>query len=140
MIDIIKNPVIIGLTVGIIVYLYLKWDASKRKEDKNKRKDSNLLIPLFVGTASWFIAHNYFDKYNFDETINSPVNINTNRDFGVPEKLDLSDAGMYGGGANIVNNIGNKINNIQPPTYHVLKKGVTIPNNMTMPEVLLDNF
>jgi multisubunit Na+/H+ antiporter MnhB subunit len=138
MIDIIKNPVIIGLTVGILVYLYLKWDASKRKEDKNKRKDSNLLIPLFIGVATWFISNNYFEKYNFDEL--SQNNLNNNIDLEIPTKLDLTDAGMTGGGANIVNNIGNKFTNIQPPTYHLLKRGVTIPNNMTLPEIMIDNF
>jgi hypothetical protein len=142
MIDIIKNPVIIGLTVGVLVYLYLKWDSNKKKEEKNKRKDSNLLIPLFLGTASWFIAHNYFDKYNFDEI---PPNNNNNvvindMNYQIPDKLDLTEAAMTGGGANIVNNIGSKFNNIQQPTYHLLKKGVTIPNNISLPDVMLDNF
>jgi hypothetical protein len=51
---------------------------------------------------------------------------------------------MMGGGANLVNNIGN--NFVQPrgqsipPSYHLLKRGVTIPTNINMPEVLLDNY
>ncbi len=135
MIDKTKNPVIIGLTVGILVYLYLKWDSSKKKEDKNKRKDSNLLIPLFIGTASWFIAHNYFENYNFtNDNINQ--NIETFATQILPEKMDLSETVMMGGGANIVNNVGNNIK----PTYHLLKKGVTIPTNLNMPDVLLENF
>ncbi len=142
MINIIKNPVIIGLTVGIIVYIYLKWESSKRKDDKNKRKDSQVLIPLFLGVATWFIAHNYFEKYDFDE-ISYNNNYNNEINFRIPDKLDLTEAGMTGG-ANMVNNIGNKFTNIQQPTfqptYHLLKKGVTIPNNISLPDVMLENF
>lgn len=142
MLDIIKNPVIIGLTIGILVYLYLKWDAStKKRDEKNKRKDSNLLIPLFLGIASWFIANNYFEKYNFDETPTNNINLfieNTNNE--LPYKLNLTDPVMTGG-ANLVNNVGNKFSNIQPhSSYHLLKKGVSIPNNISMPDVLLENF
>ena len=149
MIEIIKNPIIIGLTIGIFVYLYLRWEQQQRPEEKNKRKDTNLLIPLGIGTACWFIAHNYFENYNF--TNDNNINNNINNKFqnytnsipmNIPEKMDLSDTIMMGGGANIVNNIGNNITSKQliPNSYHVLKKGVTIPTNMNMPDVLLENF
>ena len=163
MLDIIKNPVIIGLTVGVLVHLYFKWEASKiENKDKNKRKDSNLLIPLFLGIAAWFIAHNYYEKYNFDEVISNNINNNVNYQF--PEKLELSDVTMNNTDANLLNNNFNNMqlpafnniqqqplfnniqqpplfNNIQqPPTFHLLKKGVTIPNNITLPDVLLEKF
>ncbi len=157
MIDIIKNPVIIGLTVGVLVYLYIKWDSSKKEDknkDKNKRKDSNILIPLFLGTLSWFIANNYYD---FNETsINNNNNLTINNNYEVPGKLNLSDSPMIGGdgGINLMNNVGNKFNmntnmnpnpNLnpiynQPSSYHLLKKGITIPNNMTLPDIMIENF
>ncbi len=135
MIDIIKNPIIIGLTIGVLVYLYLKWEQRQNPNEKNRRKDTNLLIPLGIGTACWFIAHNYFENYNFtNDNINQ--NIETFATQILPEKMDLSETVMMGGGANIVNNVGNNIK----PTYHLLKKGVTIPTNLNMPDVLLENF
>ena len=148
MLDIIKNPVIIGLTVGVLVHLYFKWEDSKKEHNKqHKRKDSRLLIPLFIGIAVWFIAHNYYEKYNFDQVVSNNIN------YQLPYKLDLSEVGevsklpkasinMTGGDANLVNNINlnTRFNNIQQPTFHLLKKGVSIPNNITLPEVLLDNF
>ena len=161
MLDIIKNPVIIGLTVGVLVHLYFKWEASKKEnKDKNKRKDSNLLIPLFLGIATWFIAHNYYEKYNFDEVISDNIN---NINYQIPEKLDLSEVAevsnilMINPDANLVNNFNSKFtmrqpsfnnmqqqpsfNNIQQqPSFHLLKKGVTIPNNITLPDVLLEKF
>jgi len=149
MLDIIKNPVIIGLTVGVLVHLYFKWEASKiENKDKNKRKDSNLLIPLFLGIAAWFIAHNYYEKYNFDEVISNNINNNVNYQF--PEKLELSDATINNTDVNLLNNnfnnmqqqplFNNNFNNTQQPTFHLLKKGVTIPNNITLPDVLLEKF
>ncbi len=151
MIDIIKNPVIIGLTVGVLVYLYIKWDSSKKEDkhkDKNKRKDSNILIPLFLGTLSWFIANNYYDNYNNETPLNNNLTINNN--YEVPGKLNLSDSPLIGGsgGVNLMNNVGNKFNmntNMnpvynQPSSYHLLKKGITIPNNMTLPDIMIENF
>ncbi len=148
MIEIIRNPVIIGLTVGILVYIYMKWEQSKKPpHEKNKRRDSNLLIPLGVGIACWFVAHNYFENYNFSNDGNySGVN-SEKLDFtqNIPTKIEDTMAG----GANLVNNIGNNmmpINNnvnITGPnmqSYHVLKRGVTIPDNINMPDVLLENF
>ena len=157
MLDIIKNPVIIGLTVGVLVYLYFKWEASKiENKDKNKRKDSNLLIPLFVGIASWFIAHNYYEKYNFNKVISNNINNNNNVNYEIPELTELTEVGMINADANLINKLNNKFNNmqlqlqpqprpqlfnnIQQPTFHLLKKGVTIPNNITLPDVLLEKF
>jgi hypothetical protein len=155
MLDIIKNPVIIGLTVGVLVHLYFKWEASKKEnKDKNKRKDSNLLIPLFLGIATWFIAHNYYEKYNFDEVISDNINNINNINYQIPEKLDLSEVAevsnvlMINPDANLVNNFNSKFTMRQPsfnnmqqqPSFHLLKKGVTIPNNITLPDVLLEKF
>ena len=157
MLDIIKNPVIIGLTVGVLVHLYFKWEASKiENKDKNKRKDSNLLIPLFLGIAAWFIAHNYYEKYNFNEVINNNINNNNIVNYEIPELTELTEVGMINADANLINKLNNKFNNmqlqlqsqpqapifnnIQQPTFHLLKKGVTIPNNITLPDVLLEKF
>jgi predicted small secreted protein len=145
MIEIIKNPVMIGLTIGVLVYIYLKLEQSQITEEKNKIKDTNLLIPLGIGTACWFIAHNYFENYNFTNDNNLNINdtkFTNDMPLNIPDKIDLSDTIMMGGGANLVNNIGN---NFAPkasiaPSYHLLKRGVTIPTNINMPEVLLDNY
>lgn len=145
MIEIIRNPVIIGLTVGILVYIYMKWEQSKRHpNEKNKRKDSNLLIPLGVGIACWFVAHNYFENYNFiDDGVNNKID-SDKLDFtqNIPTKIEDSLVG----GANLTN-IGNNMMpsnnlNVLPnlQSYHVLKRGVTIPDNINMPDVLLENF
>ncbi len=137
MIEIIKNPVIIGLTIGILTYIYLRWEQSKNPLEKNKRKDTNLLIPLGLGVASWFIAHNYFEDYNFtndQEGSNYVANI---IDAGIPPKIQI-ESGFGGGDASLVNNI-NSVKQVQN-SYHVLKRGVSVPQSFDMPDVLLENF
>ena len=125
----------------------MKWDQSKKlPHEKNKRRDSNLLIPIGVGIACWFIAHNYFENYNFIDN-----GINTNNTNNLSDKLDFTlniptkIEDTMAGGANLINNIGNNMmpSNINVPniqSYHVLKRGVTIPDNINMPDVLLENF
>lgn len=137
MIEIIKNPVIIGLTVGILTYIYLRWEQSKNPLEKNKRKDTNLLIPLGLGLGTWFISHNYFEDYNFTDEHNGSNYVENIIDGGMPQKMQMENA-LVGGDASLVNNI-NPIKNIQN-SYHVLKRGVTVPKSMDMPDVLLENF
>ena len=138
MIEIIKNPVIIGLTVGILTYIYLRWEQSKNYLEKNKRKDTNLLIPLGLAIASWFITHNYFENYNFtDDNGGSDNYVENIIDVGIPQKIQI-ESGLTGGDASLVNNI-NPIRQVQN-TYHVLKRGVSIPQSLNMPDVLLENF
>ena len=130
MLDIIKNPVIIGLTVGVLVHLYFKWEASKiENKDKNKRKDSNLLIPLFLGIAAWFIAHNYYEKYNFDEVISNNINNNVNYQF--PEKLELSDATINNTDVNLLNNNFNNIQ--QQPLFNNIQQQPLFNNIQQQP-------
>jgi heme/copper-type cytochrome/quinol oxidase subunit 2 len=70
--DILKNPIIIGLVFGCITYGYLlytvneknKLNKHKHKYKKNKKIESvNLIIPLVVFLMSWFISYAYFE-YN----------------------------------------------------------------------------
>lgn len=65
--DIIKNPVIIGVFVGVVVYIYMSWVVDK-KNKKNKNKDNkkeetvNLLVPLAAAVITWFIVYSYTEQ------------------------------------------------------------------------------
>lgn len=69
--DIITNPVIIGLLVGAATFGYLSWDCCNKNEQNKKKikkgkmnpEEVNLLIPLIVTIIAWFIAYAYFE-YN----------------------------------------------------------------------------
>ncbi len=82
--DIIKNPVILGLLAGVVTYLYTSWNI-KEKNKKNKKKNKkpievNLMIPLVVGIIVWFLVYGYFEfsattgnKHNMITSINNTI-------------------------------------------------------------------
>jgi flagellar basal body-associated protein FliL len=62
--DIIKNPIMIGFIAGMLTYMYIKWkNEPNMKNKKNKKKrEINLLIPLVVFILFWFISYAYFSS------------------------------------------------------------------------------
>lgn len=153
--DLLKNPVIIGIIFGIISYIYLKWDTDKKNaENKDKHlkpKKVNLIIPLAIGLLGWFIAHNYH--------LNNNSNVSEENDFNISK---ISPTNLIGGGigGNINNNMNNMNNfnntntfnnaelaNLNNPflkqtfptqTFMINKGGINIPNNVDLPDVFLE--
>ena len=64
--DIIKNPVIIGLFFATVTYVYLYRSVNDKKKSKkhHKKEEINLLIPLIVGLIVWFMSFAYFQNDN----------------------------------------------------------------------------
>jgi len=81
--DVIKNPVIIGVFATVLTYLYLQWQIDeknkkyKKKHNKpNKHEEEvNLIIPAVVGVIVWFIVHGYFE---YSKPTGRTHNINNN--------------------------------------------------------------
>jgi len=68
MLDIIKNPAIIGFVVGLLTYIYLVYNERKKsKNDDGKKENVNLMIPFVVAFIAWFIAYAY-TSYNYEKT------------------------------------------------------------------------
>ena len=69
--DIIKNPVIIGLLAGTLTYAYLTYNIEEKNKNRrkkghkkeHKKEEINLVIPLVISVIMWFIAYAYFE-YN----------------------------------------------------------------------------
>ena len=69
--EIIRNPVIIGLVAGTIVFAYLSWNRKKENERRLKKgkkirdddKYDDIIIPIIVAVLVWFIVYGYFN-YN----------------------------------------------------------------------------
>ena len=66
--DIIKNPIVIAVIGGAITYYYMqtKLDETNkiRKKKGKKPEELNLLIPLAIAFAIWFLAYMYFNQEN----------------------------------------------------------------------------
>ena len=59
-IDIFKNPVMIGLLFGFCTYLYMQ-NENNNKSDKNK-KNINMTIPLMIIVIGWFVSDMYINN------------------------------------------------------------------------------
>lgn len=124
--DIISNPVIIGLISGLLSYAYLKYKTDETNENNLKKskkgkkakpfvkQEINLLIPLTIAIIAWFIAYMYIDYNSQRITVENPIDPKNQYQFE-KEGLSLtSDA----------------------HSFELINNGVTIPKNL--PDVLLD--
>lgn len=128
--EIIKNPIIIGFTAGILTYTYLSWDLNEKKKLKKgyKIKEVNLLIPLVVAIIGWFIAYAYL-QYN-DEIIDNTVISNIGNRKGLP--LPLNKIPSYRFTKDIISESS------EPKSFSLLTGGVSVPSKL--PDVLLDMY
>lgn len=128
--DIIKNPVIIGLFAGVLTYLYMSWtiDEKNKKAKKNKNKkvqkeEVNLLIPLVVSVIVWFVSYGYFEFNDVPAPL-APQ-------FKQPIPL-MPDVGFRFTKDVIPSSTSNT------KEFSLLTGGVTVPS--VLPDVLIDMF
>jgi len=141
MIEIIRNPILIGLTFGTITYIYIQWDKSQKTDIKERQKNnpSEIFIPFGIGLITWFIANNYFEEYDF--TNDTPFL----EDIIVPQMGGQVPVMMQSQPAMV-----QPVQAIQPTVAYpqLMKKGITLPNihyqsnNMpeNIPDMLMENY
>jgi hypothetical protein len=57
--NIIKNPILIAVVAGVIVYAYITWKNNSKKKNKDK---INALLAAGITTAIvWLIAYGYLN-------------------------------------------------------------------------------
>ncbi len=127
--NIVKNPVFIGVITGVVVYLYLKYQLDEKnkrlikKKKKISEEDVNLMIPLVIGALAWFFSMNYFEDEIEQEIENIP--------------MSLSKQGE-------INEINNELKKIvesftdSAESYQILGKGLNIPNKL--PDVFIETI
>jgi hypothetical protein len=123
--DILKNPIIIGILVGISAYLYLKWAKKPKKNKKNKQNKykPNIIIPLTLGIIAGLGVWYYFSYTSNQSTVIKPEKTMTVETLAKePLKVDVIDS-LTGQSNNSV-------------SYHLVGKGINFPNNL--PDVFLD--
>lgn len=47
---------LIGITVGLLIYLYLRWENDKKKVYRVKLKPINIYVPIIIGVLTWFLV------------------------------------------------------------------------------------
>jgi heme/copper-type cytochrome/quinol oxidase subunit 2 len=73
----VKNPVVLAVVAGVIVYAYMAWNKKQEDEKRLKKgkkireenKYNNIIIPGVTAVIVWFIAYGYFNNV----TIGKPV-------------------------------------------------------------------
>lgn len=130
--DVIKNPIIIGLLAGTITYIYLSWNNNEKSKKKSKKnqKEVNLLIPLVVAVIGWFITYAYFQYSN--ENDNSDIiipHISGNRR---PIPLPMSKTPSYRFVKDVISESSD------PKSFSLMTSGVTVPTKL--PDVLMEMY
>lgn len=135
--DIIKNPVIIGLFAGTLTYAYLVWNETQKMKNKKKykKKKINLLIPVIVTAIVWFIAYSYFEYQNPDNTtvdINQTIISDLTKPIKQFTPLTIAPTQGYKFVKDVVSD------SIDPKSFTLITNGITIPTKL--PEVLLEMY
>ena len=142
--DIIKNPVVVGVICGIITYVYMKYTSDKinerrikrmKKENINLKLDKvNLLIPLAISIVGWFFATNYFEN---EEKTEQTIIVSE-----VPQINDIGKLPQSGGIGELNKQMNNVIDSISDSarSYHLISRGLNIPNNIKMPDVFIETI
>lgn len=117
--DIIKNPIFLGILAGAITYLYLMWSTDKKKDSKSK-KDVSLFTPIVVAIVVSVIAYVYFNYASGDVAAI------------IPEQNEIRKQLNTVSNYHFVKDISSE----SPASFHLVHKGVTIPNNL--PDVFIE--
>ena len=99
--DLIKNPIILGILATAVTYSFLYWKEMQRQKENPdlKAKNVNIMIPGVVGALVWFIVGSFNDgtvKSLEGGNTKLPVNTIVNKfDENVELKSNASD-GSFG--------------------------------------------
>jgi hypothetical protein len=134
--DIVKNPVIIGLLAGTITYAYLTWSLTeknkKRQKKGQKKEEVNLIIPLVVTIIGWFIAYAYFEHAPEKQPHPSSLNfLEKTHNVRMPMPLPIAPQPGYKFVGDVVSESSD------PKSFSLLAGGgISIPTKL--PDVLLE--
>lgn len=82
MTNILANPVVIALAVGVLTYLYLVWSSPKvvKKTKKGKKKvikqEPGYIMPIAVSVVTWVLVYCYQEYYCKEQASSNPATQN----------------------------------------------------------------
>lgn len=116
--DILKNPIVIGISCGVLSYIYLLYQ--KNKDDRNNPNSVNLLIPLLITIIAWFISYSFFEH-------KSPRNIPSFSGSTLVESTYPTPIASF---SHPMNYVGDVITSSTDPSSFTLSGGIN-PNKFT---------
>jgi hypothetical protein len=120
MLNIVTNPIIVGLFFGVMTYLYLWWTipepkkSKKGKGKKNKKKSKDkpgFMIPAVVFAVTYFLAYCYNEYANKSSTTSG---ITENNKYSLKR-----DSPMIGGGSD------------DQRSFRMIQTGVSVPRGLS---------
>ena len=124
LIEILQNPIVIGIIMGSLTYLFMIWDNSRKPE--NEREEISIYTPIIMAVAACVISYGVQMYLSGDKKINISENI----------KEIAQDVLVMQPPSNIQNT--NTASNSSVASYQLIGKGVGLPDNIDLPDVFID--
>ena len=125
MIDIFMNPIVIALLTGTLTYLYVWWsNEDKYRKDPEAKKTSGIIIPLVVTVITWILAYGYVELTGVNMN-GDVVNVAPNVVMGDKKIFDL---------------VKDNVSSASAKEFHLIGRGVNIPNNLKLPDVFIETI
>ena len=122
-IDICNNPVIIALLMGILTYLYVWWsDDQQSKKDPDVKRTNAVVAPLVVTIITLILAYGYNEMSGNNKIVESPL-VGINADV---RKLSKEIPAV--------------LSSDSAKEFHLISKGLNIPNNLKLPDVFIETI
>jgi hypothetical protein len=130
-IDICKNPIVIALLTGTLTWLYIWWsNEQKYKKDPEAKKSSGVLMPLIVTAITFILAYGY----------NEMTGVNSQMQTSAPltdiNNISLADTRMY----KLAKDANAVMSSESAKEFHLIGKGLNIPNNLKLPDVFIETI
>ena len=123
--DIIKNPIVLAVLAGVLTYLYLSW-SNKDKKNK-KRSQISLFTPIVVAVIVYLLSYAYFGGTQSTQSSTvSPIMLENQ----IPIGKQMIPTQTYHFARD----------SESPASFHLISKGVNIPNNISVPDVFIETY
>ena len=134
--NILKNPIVLGLIASALTYLYLwYYNKDNKKKDSKSSKNISLIYPLIAFVLVAGVSYIYFN-YSSSDTSASASSVSPQ----IIEQIGTAKPDIEI--ANPVNNykFTKDITSESAASFHLLSRGVNVPNNLNVPDVFIDVY
>ena len=134
--NILKNPIVLGLIASALTYLYLWYYNKDKKKDSKSSKNISLIYPLIAFVLVAGVSYIYFNYSSSDTSASASASVSPQ----IIEQIGTAKPDIEI--ANPVNNykFTKDITSESAASFHLLSRGVNVPNNLNVPDVFIDVY